>query len=238
MPWRIAHRSCCRKGLKTVLTQQCPVLPGLPSCAWSTGSRWKTRDTMTASDLTRMIAMLTLLRCDGFSVSPLLPKPGTDRGSGDRHVEEGDPHPSPPAGGSGTGSLLLHYFSMIRVDSRGLRRIPVGSTDADKTLDVERVRPQTTRRQSVTETCSHGSTPTHGCLDRLSGSHSNVESSLRISLSTYRSSCSYGLSSAPGSRLYGSSASPRALVSMMTRWWGMQMSMKPSTIACSASTGP
>ena len=27
---------------------------------------------MTASDLTRMIAMLTLLRCDGFSVSTLL----------------------------------------------------------------------------------------------------------------------------------------------------------------------
>ena len=44
---------------------------------------------MTASDLTRMIAMLTLLRCDGFSVSTLLPKPGTDRGSGDRLVEEG-----------------------------------------------------------------------------------------------------------------------------------------------------
>ena len=54
-----------------------------------------------------------------------------------------------------------------------------------------------------------GSTPTHGCLDRLSGSHSNVESSLRISLSTYRLSCSFGLSSAPGSRLNGSSASPR-----------------------------
>ena len=35
-----------------------------------------------------MIAMLTLLRCDGFSVGTLLPKPGTGRGSGDRLVEE------------------------------------------------------------------------------------------------------------------------------------------------------
>ena len=33
---------------------------------------------------------------------------------------------------------------------------PVDSTDADKRLAVERVRPQTTRRQSVTETRSHG----------------------------------------------------------------------------------
>ena len=40
-----------------------------------------------------MIAMLTLLRCDGFSVSTLLPKPGTDRGSGDRLVEKAEPAP-------------------------------------------------------------------------------------------------------------------------------------------------
>ena len=40
----------------------------------------------------------------------------------------------PPPGGSGTGSLLLHYFSTNRVDSRGLRRTPVDSTAADKRL--------------------------------------------------------------------------------------------------------
>ena len=40
----------------------------------------------------------------------------------------------PPPGGSGTGSLLLHYFSTNRVDSRGLRWIPVDSTAANKRL--------------------------------------------------------------------------------------------------------
>ena len=45
-----------------------------------------------------------------------------------------DPHQSPLDGGSGTGSLLLHYFSTNRVDSRGLRRTPVDSTAADKRL--------------------------------------------------------------------------------------------------------
>ena len=40
----------------------------------------------------------------------------------------------PPSGGSGTGSRLLHYFSMNRVDSRGLRWIPVDSTAANKRL--------------------------------------------------------------------------------------------------------
>ena len=40
----------------------------------------------------------------------------------------------PPPGGSGTGSRLLHYFSMNRVDSRGLRWIPVDSAAADKRL--------------------------------------------------------------------------------------------------------
>ena len=40
----------------------------------------------------------------------------------------------PPPGGSGTGSRLLHYFSTNRVDSRGLRWIPVDSTAADKRL--------------------------------------------------------------------------------------------------------
>ena len=70
-----------------------------------------------------MIAMLTLLRCDSFSVSTLLPKPGTDRRAGDRLVEE-----------AGTGSFLLHYFSTNRVDSRGLRWIPVDSTAANKRL--------------------------------------------------------------------------------------------------------
>ena len=40
----------------------------------------------------------------------------------------------PPSGGSGTGSRLLHYFSMNRVDSRGLRWIPVDSAAADKRL--------------------------------------------------------------------------------------------------------
>ena len=47
-------------------------------------------------------------------------------------VEGAEPHP--PLGGSGTGSLLLHYFSTNRVDSRGLRWIPVDSTAADKRL--------------------------------------------------------------------------------------------------------
>ena len=40
----------------------------------------------------------------------------------------------PPPGGSGPGSLLLHYFSTNRVDSRGLRLTPVDSTAADKRL--------------------------------------------------------------------------------------------------------
>ena len=40
----------------------------------------------------------------------------------------------PPPGGSGTGSRLLHYFSTNRVDSRGLRWIPVDSAAADKRL--------------------------------------------------------------------------------------------------------
>ena len=47
-------------------------------------------------------------------------------------VEETELHPS--SGGSGTGSRLLHYFSMNRVDSRGLRWIPVDSATADKRL--------------------------------------------------------------------------------------------------------
>ena len=44
----------------------------------------------------------------------------------------GGAHLSPPGGGSGTGSLFLHYFSTNRVDSRRLRWTPVDSTDADK----------------------------------------------------------------------------------------------------------
>ena len=40
-----------------------------------------------------MISMLILLRCDGFSVSTLLLKPGTDRGSGDRLAEKAGPAP-------------------------------------------------------------------------------------------------------------------------------------------------
>ena len=40
----------------------------------------------------------------------------------------------PPLDGSGTGSFLLHYFSTNRVDSRGLRWIPVDSTAANKRL--------------------------------------------------------------------------------------------------------
>ena len=40
-----------------------------------------------------MSAMLTIQRRDGFSVSTLLPKPGTDRGSGDRIVEKAEPAP-------------------------------------------------------------------------------------------------------------------------------------------------
>ena len=41
---------------------------------------------------------------------------------------------APTLGGSGTGSFLLHYFSTNRVDSRGLRWIPVDSTAANKRL--------------------------------------------------------------------------------------------------------
>ena len=40
-----------------------------------------------------MIAMLTLMRCDASSVSALLQKTGTDRGSGDRMVEGAGPAP-------------------------------------------------------------------------------------------------------------------------------------------------
>ena len=40
-----------------------------------------------------MSAMLTLQRYDGFSVSTLLPKPGTVWGSGDRLVEKAEPAP-------------------------------------------------------------------------------------------------------------------------------------------------
>ena len=63
---------------------------------------------------------------------------------------------SPPGGGSGTGSFLLHYllhepgrFEGTQVDSSRL-------DGCQQTLDVDRVRPQTTRRQSVTETRSNG----------------------------------------------------------------------------------
>ena len=48
--------------------------------------------------------------------------------------EGGTCHPSPQGSGSGTGSFLLHYFSTNRVDSRGLRWIPVDSTAANKRL--------------------------------------------------------------------------------------------------------
>ena len=44
------------------------------------------------------------------------------------------PNLHPPPGESGTGSLLLHYFSTNQVDSRGLRRRPVDSTAVDKRL--------------------------------------------------------------------------------------------------------
>ena len=105
---------------------------------------------------TRMIAMLTLLRCDGFSVSTLLPKPGTDRGSGDRLVEEAGPAPVTARWRIGNRfpppPLFLHEpgrFEGTQVDSSRL-------DGCQQTLDVERVRPQTTRRQSVTETRSNG----------------------------------------------------------------------------------
>ena len=98
--------------------------------------------------------MLTLQRYDGFSVSTLLPKPGTVWGSGDRLVEKAEPAPvvrwignmfPPPP-------LFLHEPGRLQgtqVDSSRLG-------GCRQTLDVERVRPQTTRRQSVTETRSHG----------------------------------------------------------------------------------
>ena len=105
---------------------------------------------------TRTIAMLTLLRCDGFSGSTLLPKPGTDRGSGDRFVEEAGP--APVAARRRIGNrflpppLFLHEpgrFEGTQVDTSRL-------DGCQQTLDVDRVRPQTTRRQSVTETRSNG----------------------------------------------------------------------------------
>ena len=81
-----------------------------------------------------MISMLILLRCDGFSVSTLLLKPGTDRGSGDRLVEKAGP--APVAAKRRIGNrfppppLLLHDPGRFE----GLRRIPVDSTAADKRL--------------------------------------------------------------------------------------------------------
>ena len=91
----------------------------------------------------RMIAMLTLLRCDDFSVSTLLPNPGTDRGSGDRLVEEAGP--APVAARRRIGNrflpppLFLHEpgrFQGTQVDSSRL-------DGCQQTLDVERARPQT-----------------------------------------------------------------------------------------------
>ena len=103
-----------------------------------------------------MIAMLTLLRCDGFSVSTLLLKPGIDLGSSDRLVEEA--RPAPVAARRRIGNrfppppLFLHEPGRLQgtqVDSSRLG-------GCRQTLDAERVRPQTTRRQLVTETRSHG----------------------------------------------------------------------------------
>ena len=99
-----------------------------------------------------MIAMLTLLRCDGFSVSTLLPKAGTDRGSGDRLVEEAGP--APVAARRRIGNrfppppLFLHEPGRFEGTQAETSRLD----GCQQTLDVERVRPQTTRRQSVTET--------------------------------------------------------------------------------------
>ncbi len=109
-----------------------------------------------AREWTRMISMLILLRCDGFSVSTLLLKPGTDRGSGDRLVEKAGP--APVAAKRRIGNrfppppLFLHdpgRFGGTQVE-------PSRLDGCRQTLDVERVRPQTTHRQSVTETRSHG----------------------------------------------------------------------------------
>ena len=105
---------------------------------------------------TRMIAMLTLLRCDGFSVSTLLPKPGTDRGSGDRLVEEAGP--APVAARRRIGNwfppppLFLHEPGRFEGTQAETSRLD----GYQQTLEVERVRPQTTRRQSVTETRPNG----------------------------------------------------------------------------------
>ena len=109
-----------------------------------------------AREWTRMISMLILLRCDGFSESTLLLKPGTDRGSGDRLVEKAGP--APVAAKRRIGNrfppppLFLHEpgrFEGTQVDTSRL-------DGCRQTLDVERVRPQTTCRQSVTETRSNG----------------------------------------------------------------------------------
>ena len=103
-----------------------------------------------------MIAMLTLLRCDGFSVGTLLPKPGTDRGSGDRLVEEAGSAPVAAKRRSGNRfpppPLFLHEPGRFEGTQGETSRLG----GCRQTLDVERVRPQTTRRQSLTETRSHG----------------------------------------------------------------------------------
>ena len=103
-----------------------------------------------------MIALLTLLRCDGFSVSTLLPKPGTDRGSGDRLVEEAGP--APVAARRRIGNrfppppLFLHEPGRFEETQADTSRLD----GCRQTLDVDRVRPQTPRRQSVIETRQNG----------------------------------------------------------------------------------
>ena len=134
------RRSCVSRSRERIRVEASPALHTSPT--------WRS--------FRRTIAMLTLLRCDGYSVSTLLPKPGTDRGSGDRLVEEAGPAPVAARRRIGNGflppPLFLHEpgrFEGTQVDSSRL-------DGCQQTLDVERIRPQPTRRQSVTETRSHG----------------------------------------------------------------------------------
>ena len=57
---------------------------------------------------------------------------------------------------SGKGSLLLHYFSTNRVDSRGLRRRPVDSAAADKRLTLNVLDHKLRVVSQFTETPSNG----------------------------------------------------------------------------------
>ena len=89
----------------------------------------------------------------------------------------------PPPGGSGTGSLLLHYFSTNRVDSRGLRRTPVDSTAADKRLHSNVLNHKLRIVSQLQKHARTGSTPAAPRLTQSSFHHATV---LTIAGDSYR----------------------------------------------------